>query len=138
MKKRHAEIELDWGDGTYSFRLGLGEIEELERKCALGVFQIVTRLHPDIRQCRSGEIFEVIRLGLIGGGMQAVQALTMARKYMDSEPLDANRDVAYAITLAGLMRLHGKDMEDEAPPGKTKARKTTRGSTSSPLPEPPR
>jgi hypothetical protein len=97
----------------------------------------VSRLHPDIRQCKSTEIFEVIRLGLIGGGMAAVNALVKTRQYMDSEPLDGNRDVAYAIVLAGLMRLHGEELEEAPPPsGEKKARKT-RGSTSSPSPEPP-
>lgn len=136
MKKRHAEVEIDWGDATYSFRLGLNEIEELERKCALGIFQIVTRLHPDIRLCKSTEIFEVIRLGLMGGGMQAVTALTKTRQYMDSEPIDYNRDVAYAVALAALMRLHGKDLEEQPPPEKGRARKRTSGSTSSPSLEP--
>lgn len=132
---RHGAIELAWGDGTYTFRLGLGEIEEMERKRNLGIFQIVTRLSPDIRQCQLSDITEVIRLGLIGGGMLPVEALMKVQRYADERPIDENRDIAYAIALAGLMRLHSNEVEKSA--GEHGAVKTTAGSTSPPSQEQP-
>lgn len=108
---RHGATEMDWADGTYTFRLGLSEIEELERKRDLSIFQIGTRLSPEVRQARSTDIIEVIRLGLIGGGMKPVDALALVRKYVDERPLDENRDTAYAIVLAGLMRVHSSELE---------------------------
>lgn len=121
---RHGAIDLDWGDGTYCFRLGLSQIEELEARRDLGIFQLAQRLRPDVRQARSSDIVETIRLGLIGGGMPPVDALAKVRKYVDERPLDENRDTAYAIVLAGLARVHSKELEQpsgEAPAAETSA-----------------
>lgn len=122
---RHAAIELDWADGTYTFRLGLGEIEELEEKRNKSLFQLARLLHPDRRDARLADISEVLRLGLIGGGTKPVDALGLTRRYVDQRPVDENRDAAYAIVLAGLMRVHGKELEDrdqgEAPAARSDA-----------------
>src|SRR5690606_1517165 len=106
---RHAAVELDWADGTYTFRLGLGEIEELERKRDLGIFQIAIRLSPESRTCRLSDISEVLRLGLVGGGMKPVEAMALVRRYIDERPIDENRDVAYAVVLAALERVHSSE-----------------------------
>ena len=129
---RHAAIEQDFGDGTYTFRLGLDEIEELERLRDTGIFQIVVRLSKDSRTARLSDISAVLRLGLIGGGMKPVDALVKVRKYVDERPLDENRDIAYAVGLAALMRLHAKDLE--TPPGEVSAPETS-VSTSAPSEE---
>lgn len=124
---RHGAVEVAFGDGEFTFRLGLGELEELERKCDLGVFQIAGRLSPESRQFRLVEVTETIRLGLIGGGMKPVDALAKVRLYVDERPLDESRDVAYAVVLAALMRLH--TAEPEQPSGEAIAAKPD-GSTS--------
>lgn len=128
---RPGSVELDFGDGTYTFRLGLGEIEELERKRDLGLFQIVTRLSPQTRTCRLSDISEVIRLGLIGGGSKPADALALVRRYVDERPIDESRDVAYAIGLASLIRQHSAN--PGSTPGETGAATST-GSTSPPSP----
>jgi len=122
---RHAAIELDFADGVYTFRLGLSEIEELERKRDLSIFEIVERLR--VRQCRLQDISEVIRIGLIGGGMVPVDAMALVKRYVDERPLDESRDVAYGIGLAALMRVHTNEVE--SPPGEAKAARS-KGSTS--------
>ncbi len=126
---RHAAIELDWGDGTYTFRLGLDELEELEEKADAGIFALARKMSPDVQLARSREIREVIRLALIGGGMPAVDALRKVRRYLDERPLDESRDTAYAIVLAALARVHGKELADD--PGERPAAEPT-GSTSPP------
>lgn len=121
--KRHAAIDVDWADGTYTFRLGLSEIEELERKRDLSLFEIARRLDPARRDARLSDISEVLRLGLVGGGMAPVDALGKVRKYVDERPIDENRDAAYAVVLAGIMRLHSN--EAESPPGEAEAAETS-------------
>lgn len=130
---RHAAIETEFGDGTYTFRLGLDEIEELERKRDLSIFTILRRLKPEIREPRLLDISETIRLGLIGGGMTPVDALVLVRKYVDRRPIDESRDVALAIVLAGLQRVH-----TEAPETSSEGEQTApqKGSTSAPSGEP--
>jgi hypothetical protein len=126
---RHAAIDQDFGDGTYTFRLGLDEIEELERKCDLGIFRIVGRLQT--RETKLLEIMETLRLGLIGGGMKPVDALAMVKAYVDRRPLDENRDLAYAVGLAALMRLHSSELENPSgEPAAAKARRKPGASTS--------
>lgn len=116
---RHGAVELDWADGTYTFRLGLKEIEELEEKRDLSVFTLAGRLSPNVRAARLSDISETLRLGLIGGGMKPVDALAKVRRYVDERPLDESRDTAYGVVLAGLARVHPGDLgvedEGEAP-----------------------
>jgi hypothetical protein len=123
---RHGAAELDWADGTFTFRLGLAEIEEIEEKRDLSLFAMARRLSPVERDARLADIREVLRLGLIGGGMKPVDALTKVRKYVDERPLDENRDIAYAVVLAGLARVNSA----EAPPSGEADAAETSASTS--------
>ena len=129
---RHAAIEQLWADGTYTFRLGLDEIEELERKRDLSIFEIVERLR--VRRCRLPDISEVLRIGLIGGGTTPLNALALVKRYVDARPLDESRDIAYAIGLAALMRLHTNEVETA--PGEAGAADSS-ASTSPPSTETP-
>lgn len=109
---RHGQVELDWADGTYSFRLAIDGVEELEEKCDLGIIEIAARLQA--RTCRLKQISEVLRIGLIGGGMKPVDALKLVRRHVDERPVDENRDVAYAVVLAGLLRVNGTLLPGES------------------------
>lgn len=112
--RRHGTVELAFGDGEYSFRLGLAEIEELEAKRDAALFTIARRLDPSRRDARLADITEVIRLGLIGGGMAPVAALALVRRYVDERPIDESRDVAFSIALAGFARVHPAEIEESA------------------------
>lgn len=134
---RHASVELDFGDGTYTFRLGLSEIEELEEKRRQSLFVIARGLDPETRKAHLRDIMEVIRLGLIGGGMKPVEALGLVRRYVDRRPIDESRHIAYLVVLAGLMRVHSGDLADgDASSGET-AVPEPNGSTSAPFADQP-
>ncbi|OJU12755.1 MAG: hypothetical protein BGN85_08820 [Alphaproteobacteria bacterium 64-11] len=107
---RHGAIELDWADGTFAFRLSIAGIEELEEKTGKSVFDLAGRASPMVRDMRVREISETIRIGLIGGGMAPGEALAKVRRYVDERPLDESRDVAHAVLLMGLTRVHGEDL----------------------------
>jgi len=128
---RHGAVELDWADGTYTFRLGLAEIEEIEEKRDMSLFALARRLSPAERDARFADVREVLRLGLIGGGMKPVDALTKVRRYIDERPIDENRDVAYAVVLAGLTRVSSGEA---APSGEADAAETS--ASTSPQSEP--
>lgn len=119
---RHGAIELDWADGTFTFRLGLDQIEELEEKRDLSLFTMARRLSPAERDARLADIREVLRLGLIGGGLKPVDAMVKVRKYVDERPVDENRDIAYAVVLAGLARVNSVEVN---PSGEGDAAKTS-------------
>ena len=110
---RDARIELDWADGTYSFRLGWGEFGKLQEACDAGPFVILDRLQSGA--WRVEDISGVIRLGLIGAGMEPPKALKLTRAYVEARPPAENLMVAQAVLSAGLV-----GAPDE-PPGKDEA-----------------
>jgi len=134
---RSAEVTLDWGDGTYVFALKWGQLIELQEKLDAGPLHVLNRLAGD--GWKVEDVSQVIRLGLIGGGMDPVQALKAVRAYVEARPPLENLITAQAILSAGLM-----GAPDEAP-GKRRAgaRKAARsrversGSPTSTAPEPP-
>lgn len=113
---RDASIELDWADGTYAFRLAWGELEKLQEACDAGPYVILGRLNDG--SWRIGDISNVIRLGLIGGGMTPVEALTKTREYVERRPPVENLIFAQAILSAGLIGA------PEEQPGKKAGRRT--------------
>jgi len=116
---RDASIELDWADGTYTFRLAWGELIKLQEACDCGPFIILSRLMGDA--WRVEDISNVIRLGLIGGGMEPVAALKLVRSYVESRPPMENILAAQAILSAAIAGAPDETLK--------KKRKTTRGST---------
>ncbi|MGB3044539.1 MAG: gene transfer agent family protein [Xanthobacteraceae bacterium] len=98
---RDASITLDWADGTFPFRLAWGELEKLQEACDAGPYVILNRLVDN--SWRVGDISNVIRLGLLGGGMTPVEALTKTREYVEKRPPVENLMTAQAILSAGLV-----------------------------------
>lgn len=98
---RDARIELDWADGTHSFRLPWGQLAELQEKCDAGPYVILQRLHNGT--WRIEDIANVIRLGLIGGGMTPADALKKTRSYVEARPPMENVVPAQAILGIALM-----------------------------------
>ncbi|MDQ0558308.1 hypothetical protein QO004_000081 [Rhizobium mesoamericanum] len=111
---RDARIELDWADGTYSFRLAWGQLVELQEKCDAGPYVILDRLRT--HQWRVEDISNVIRIGLIGGGLEPAKALILTRRYVEERPPLENVAYAVGILTAGLMGAPDEPPgEEEAP-----------------------
>jgi len=123
---RDARIELDWADGTYAFRLAWGQLAELQEKTNAGPYVVLNRLHDGT--WRVEDISNVIRLGLIGGGMSPTDALKKVRTYVEDRPPLENVLVAQAILAAGL---HGAP-EEKLGEVSGEAEKTPNESTTSP------
>ena len=86
--KTAAEVTLEWADGEYLFALKYKQIKELERICDAGIGVILARIATG--QFGADEILETLRLGLIGGGMDAVAAKNKVEVY--SFPLSKDGD----------------------------------------------
>ncbi|THK38104.1 gene transfer agent family protein [Ensifer sp. MPMI2T] len=111
---RSAAIDLDWGDSTYRFALRWGELAELQERVDAGPYVVLHRLHS--HQWRIEDISNVIRLGLIGGGMEPAAALRKVRTYVESRPPLENHSHALAILSAGLLGAPEEPVgEPEAP-----------------------
>lgn len=103
---RHGEVTLAWGDGNYTFRLGYGELLQLQKSCDAGpdwIAQLIKSPH-----CRVDHVREVFRLGLIGGKqVKQGDALTKVQRFFEEQmdDYDNNRTIAYLIIERALGRL---------------------------------
>lgn len=98
---RDARVELDWADGTYQFRLAWGQLAELQEKTDAGPYVVLRRLMESTWFLT--DISQVIRLGLIGGGMEPSKALQMVRTYVEDRPPVENLPTAQAVMMAACM-----------------------------------
>ncbi|MAM13022.1 MAG: hypothetical protein CML23_21740 [Rhizobiaceae bacterium] len=97
---RDARIEQPFGDGIYPFRLGYGQITELQEKCDCGPMRLLSRLQSG--DWKIEDVFETVRIGLIGGGMEPKEALKLAGRYVKERPPLESHPLALAIVFAGL------------------------------------
>jgi hypothetical protein len=88
-----AEIEVDFGDGSYNFRLSVKQIIELEEKCGAPFAVIHARLWGGAYS--ANDVVETIRLGLVGGGMDPAQARKLVERY--GVPFKYSYPVARAV-----------------------------------------
>lgn len=100
-------IELEFADGKYLFALPLAQINELQRKCGIGIGGLYARvlkgfavvgdnviLAPGQAEFYALDIVETVRHGLIGGGTGLVNG-----EEVTVTPFVANRLVdAYVLT----------------------------------------
>jgi hypothetical protein len=111
-------ITFAFADGIYTFKLGLKQMQELQERCDAGPEMIQARIKsgfPNVADLR-----ETIRLGLIGGGLDAARALTLVERYVDDMPRVPNHLHARAILDAALIGVPddpvGKSPAGEARP----------------------
>lgn len=113
---RNGSVNLAWADGEYAFRLGIGEIEELQEKCDCGPYMVMQHLMAGT--WRLAHIRETLRLGLIGGGLKPIEASKLIGRYVDQRPLAENIKHALAVIQAAVL-----GAPDGEKPGKAKAAK---------------
>jgi len=140
----NSSIDLDFADGTYTFALPVPQIEELQRKCAIGIGGLYGRVMqghilvgdrivhaPTQAQFHILDIVETIRHGLIGGGKGMVNdtevkvSPQLANKLVQSYVMDRRLTDSWAIAAAILGAcVLGYDPPKKAEPAKKPAAKT--------------
>jgi hypothetical protein len=134
-------LELEFADGEYLFDLKLPQLAELQDKRGCGIFKLYGRVVQGryifeglaIASTVEGEayaedLFEVIRLGLIGGGsglvngeevkVSAIAARKLVERYCHDAPLKEAWALAAAILGA---RIEGYVPEKKAEPAEQPA-----------------
>lgn len=104
---RSARITAPFGDGTYTFRLDIGGLEELQEKVDAGPEQIYADIASG--QWRVAHLRETIRIGLIRGGMEPVRALAMVARYAAEGYLADLKPLALNIIAAALVGAPDED-----------------------------
>lgn len=145
-------VDLKFADGEYTFKLGLAQIAEIERRCDAGIGAVYARIArgrygfdkldamPDQAEFRLSELVEVVRQALIGGASGIVdgenvrvtptRANELVERYVLA-PTDHRVALAdaWALAFAVLHALvHGYDPDPKAEPGSDPATPTS-GST---------
>lgn len=124
---RQAKISIAWPDEERVYRLRIGELIELQEKCGAGPMAILRRLFDN--QWRVEDVRETIRLGLIGGGLPASEAIRLVRRYVEELPIGQAVPHAAAILAAGIMGVDDEPLEEPgAGAGETRATTTASGS----------
>lgn len=93
-------IVLHWPGGQHAFRLALGQIEALQQATDCGPEFILSRIN--LSQWKVADLSETIRLGLIGGGMEPLQAQTITHNAFERFPLITFKSTAQAVIAAAL------------------------------------
>lgn len=124
MANRDASLTLEWADDMHHFRLGWGELAKLQEECDAGPYVILQRLYNG--EWKIQDIANVIRFGLIGGGMLPVQALKLVNSYVKTRPPVESLMVAQVIMSAGCVGAP----EEEALSKKEQAPDQTESTTS--------
>lgn len=98
-----------FGDAEYTFTLTDPVITELERLTGSGIGNLFIRLVGN--QFHLGDLTNIIRLGLIGGGMNPQRAQELVATYAVNAPFDQIFPLALDILTA---RWAGADDQPEA------------------------
>jgi hypothetical protein len=143
-------LELKFGDGDYLFDLKLPQLAELQRLRDCGIFKLYGRVLkgrfllgdnpvalPEEGEAFAEDLFEVIRMGLIGGGkgvvngVEAAVSINRARQlvetYCHPAPLTESWSIAAAVLAA---RIHGYTPPADKKKAPGRAKKPVTSSTS--------
>lgn len=103
-----AKVTLTWVGGEHEFALYIGNLRAVQQHCNAGPEQILRRLLDGT--WRVDDLFEVIRQGLIGGGMPSHEASALVSETMKRHPLMEFRLTAQGILAAALSGVDGDDV----------------------------
>lgn len=111
MSNRSGKTELPFGNDTHIFKLGYGQIKEIQDTTNAGIaFILDSLLHGT---WKIEYIRETIRCGLVGGGMSPGDAMRMVKTYVEdteSYPIGDNIPIAASILAAAIC---GAEEEDK-------------------------
>jgi hypothetical protein len=145
-----SSIELDFADGCYTFALPVPQIQELQRKCEIGIGQLYARvIKGNVPRIKDGtqeveliqvpaqaefyilDIIETIRHGLIGGGKAIVNdaeikvsealANRLVATYVAGKPISEFWSLAASILIA---TVHGYEPPKKDEPAEGPAPET--------------
>lgn len=87
-----------FGDTEHNFLLRIKEIDELQRLTGAGIGDIAMRVMD--RRPYYRDVYDLIRLALIGGGKPAAEAQRIVDMYVDGRPLASIGDDASPMLTA--------------------------------------
>lgn len=99
---------IKWQGGEHAFLLRIGELRAIDDRVQDGALAAMTRLR--LMRYRFDDVFEVVRQGLIGGGMESREASRLMEKIEDQHGIGPLAPLATEI----LFRAFHRREDDEA------------------------
>lgn len=114
-------VILIWGDGENKFRFAIGQFRELQerinqRRVAIGAPLVgPMTLLASLRASDAwpDDVRDVLRIGLVGGGMSIKDANRKLSHHFDNKPPLESMMTAYAALFAGLVGVPDQTAVDE-------------------------
>lgn len=94
-------VELQWHGGEHKFALKIGELRALQGKLDSGPEEVLNRLR--LGTWRVDDIIQVLRISLIGGGMDPEKARELVVNIVELHPIIEFKLIALRVLAAGLM-----------------------------------
>lgn len=105
------KITLLWEGGEHTFALHLKELRALQDATDAGPEELLQRMSAG--RWRVDDLFNTIRLGLIGGGMSATEAGPLVTRMFETHPLSLFKEPAYKIVAAALVGVEGDPVGEQ-------------------------
>lgn len=77
-------LVIQWPGGEHAFRIGIGQCRVIQQKTECGPEHLLNKIKAGVWTV--DELREILRNGLIGGGMAPVEALKIIDKTFDEAP----------------------------------------------------
>lgn len=132
-------IIIDWPGGNHAFQLRLGELHQLQEKTDSGPEFLLRKLQAG--QWAASDLREILRLGLVGGGLDHASAVKAVDCALNNVPLMDFKVPALAVLVAALYGPPDDEVGKNSPvePTPAESEKTDDGgsatSTASALPQ---
>lgn len=111
---RRQDVTVEFGDGEYRFKMGIGEFERLQEKCDAGPPLVLERLATN--RWMVADVVETVRLGLEGGGTPPAIVVGLVNRYVKQRPLGENVQLAQIVLLAGVMGVEDEPLKKPLAP----------------------
>ncbi|MTH61445.1 gene transfer agent family protein [Paracoccus litorisediminis] len=124
-------VTIRWPGGEHDFRLGIAELEVIQQKTDCGPEYLLMKISAG--RWSHVDLIEVIRNGLIGGGMAAAEALSTVRNAFELHPMIRFKVPATAILSACLYGPPDDPVGEDMPVEPTPGSETTASGNSAPI-----
>jgi hypothetical protein len=108
-------LKLSWPGGEHEFALRIGELRALQGAVGAGPEEVFNRLR--VGNWRADDLTQVLKWGLVGGGMEKGQAAQLVTSLIDLHPLMQFKLAALAVMGHALLG----DLDGDEEPGKPEA-----------------
>jgi hypothetical protein len=125
-------VSLTWPGGTHPFALPLGALRSLQEARDAGPEEILNRLRAG--RWQADDLIQVLRWGLVGGGMAPDKAAQLVTPLIDLHPLSEFKLPALAVLAAALFGVEDDPVGEDAGAAETPPENGSSPSSTAPAP----